>query len=139
MNFQTGSARRGRAVAALELTSMIDVIFLLLIYFICSTTYRPPESELAPGLQTESQGEGRSAELTPQIVTVGVFEGEPGYALGSRILRSPGELRAALIALPKQAGLLVHGSGAAKMGAAAAALQAARDAGFLKVTYVPVE
>ena len=138
MNFHRGAPQRRRTIAALELTSMIDVIFLLLIYFICSTTYRPPESELSPGLQTEAPGAGSSAELTPQIVTVGVFDGEPGFSLGARTFRSPAELRGALIALPKQAGVLIHGSDSARMEAAAQALQAARDAGFLKVTYVPV-
>lgn len=38
MNFRGESGRRGRVEATLELTPLIDVIFLLLIFFVMTTT-----------------------------------------------------------------------------------------------------
>ena len=38
MNFRGDSGRRGRVEATLELTPLIDVIFLLLIFFVMTTT-----------------------------------------------------------------------------------------------------
>lgn len=38
MNFRSDSGRRGRVEATLELTPLIDVIFLLLIFFVMTTT-----------------------------------------------------------------------------------------------------
>lgn len=127
--------RRPR-LQALQLTSMIDVIFLLLIYFILSSTYTPPESMLAPALQAEKGSSGLNA-LSPQEVEVTVINSEPIYRVGSRTLRSRAELTALLRALPKQEGVIIRASGSAKALWAARALQAARDAGFSKVTYAP--
>lgn len=38
MNFKKNNGRRGRVEATLELTPLIDVIFLLLIFFVMTTT-----------------------------------------------------------------------------------------------------
>ena len=117
---------------------MIDVIFLLLIYFFLSTTYEPPESELAPALKAERVEGGSGADLQPQIVEVGLVGGEPGFRIGSRVTRDQDALRELLEGLPKEAGVFVRGEPGAGVGWAAAALQAARDAGFDRVTYVPM-
>lgn len=139
MNFQPPGPRSRRGLVRLELTSMIDVIFLLLVYFILSTTYTPPESQLGAALSTRSDTTGRSAELTPQIIEVGILRGAPGFGLGSRIYRDRESLAAALSGLSKEGGLIVRGSAAANVSHIAAAMQAARDAGFERVTYVPAQ
>ena len=46
----------------IDLTSMIDVTFLLLVFFLCATEFRQPEEELSTWLPTErGVGERRSS------------------------------------------------------------------------------
>lgn len=137
MNFSPAAARSRRSWRPLELTSMIDVIFLLLIYFILTSTYQLPESQLSPALQTDTSS-AASQDLTPQVIVVGVHEGRPGFLLGSRIIRAKKPLTEALRELPLQQGLIIRASDAVTAKWASDALQAARDAGFSKVTYVPI-
>lgn len=128
---------RSRLPSPLQITPMIDVIFLLLIYFLLSTSYTPPEAELAPALQAEQVEGGRSADLQPQIVRVDLFGGEPGFRLAEQVFRDAETLRGVLADLPKEGGVFIEGADAVSVRWAAAAIQAGRDAGFEKVTYVP--
>ncbi len=138
MNLTTQLQRgRRRLVPALQITSMVDVIFLLLVYFLTTSTYAPPESELSPALRAEQIAGGRAADLQPQIVEVTLRRGEPAFVIGERVLRDKGALRQVLEKLPKEGGVFVRGADAVTTEWAVAAIQAARDAGFEKVTYVP--
>ncbi len=123
----------------LELTAMIDVIFLLLIYFLVSTTYTPPESQLEPALQAEKVNAGSAADFEPQVVEVVLVEGTPAFRIGQRVLRTKDELRAVLEQLPREGGVFVKGSNLVATEWATAALQAAYDAGFIRRTYVPMD
>lgn len=135
------SPRRGRRrkLLMMEMTPMIDVIFLLLIYFFLSTTYRPPESRLSPALQAERVQGGSRADFTPQIVDVGLFDGRPGFQIGEQRVFDRVSLTRLLERLPKEGGVFVRGGNDVEASWAIEALQAAADAGFLKVTYVPTK
>jgi len=139
MDFSSDKAKRGRArlMGGLQLTSMVDVIFLLLIFFLLTTSYVAPEARLTPALQAERVAGGRAADLEPQIVFVGLAEGRPGFRVGERVVREQDNLEKLLARLPKEAGVFVQGSGQVEVRWPAAALQAAYDAGFDRVTYVP--
>lgn len=141
MDFSGDRARRGRArlLGGLQLTSMVDVIFLLLIFFLLTTSHAPPESRLTPALQAERVSGGRAADLEPQIVLVESINGSPGFRIGERVIRDQDTLSDLLAGLPKEAGVFVRGAGELELRWGAAALQAAYDAGFSKVTYVPGE
>jgi biopolymer transport protein ExbD len=128
---------RKRLPSPLQITPMIDVIFLLLIYFLMSTSYTPPEAELTPTLQTQQVEGGSSADLQPQIVVVDLFQNQPGFMLGQRVFRDKESLTAVLRDLPKEGGVFIEGSDAVTVRWAAAAIQAGKDAGFETVTYVP--
>lgn len=138
MNLSPASGR-SRRMPPLQLVSMVDMIFLLLIYFLASTSYAPPESHLAPALMAQQVAGGRAADFSPQVVEVAAVAGEPAYRIGERVLRSPGALRGVLEELPKEGGVFVKGAGNVETRWAIEAIQAARDAGFVRVTYVPVE
>ena len=125
-----------RDAAGLPLTTLIDVVFLLLIYFLLTASFVPPESELSAALQTEEQ-EGAAADLQPQVVSVTTQGGEPRYQIGTHMVESREMLTELLRELPKDAGVFVRVSDDAPVGAAAGALQACRDAGFVKISYVP--
>lgn len=128
---------RPRQEAELPLTSLIDVVFLLLIFFMLTSAYVMNESRLSSALQMERSASGRAADLQPQIVHVEQREGRATFRLGERIVASQAELTSLLASLPKEGGVFVRVSDAAPVEGAAAALQAARDAGFIRVSYVP--
>ena len=116
---------------------MIDVTFLLLIYFIVTSVLTPPEEELIPALQVEEGTIATETELEPQIVRVTTNAGQQQYEIGGQLLSSRTDLATVLMRLPQEPGLIVRVDGTVTVGFALAAIQEARDAGFEKVTYVP--
>ena len=138
---RAGRRRRGRRERiTLELASMIDVTFLLLIYFMVTVVIAPPEDRLTPTLQTQrKQSAGANIDFQPQIVEVVNTGTGPRYRIGSQVFAGRAELEPVLAALPKSTGLFVHVHDQVPVGFAVAAMQVARDAGFDQVTYVPAE
>ena len=131
------SKRRSINKAALNMSSMIDVTFLLLIYFIVTTVLTPPEQELIPSLQVEEGTSTSQTELEPQIVNVKINGGQETYEIGGQLFTSRNDLSEVLVRLPLEPGLIVRVDGSTSVGFAIAAIQEARNAGFEKVTYVP--
>jgi len=129
--------QRRRGMIKLEITSMIDIIFLLLIYFLLTTIYAPPESQLTNALRAEKIGGGRNADLQPQIVEIGVIDGAPGYRVGQHVFRDTGSLTELLRQLPKDSGVFVRASNTVTVQWAVGGVQACRDADFTRITYVP--
>ena len=130
--------QRGAGQFALNLASMIDVTFLLLIYFIVTTILARPEDKLSPMLQTQRDPQsGAAADFEPQIVRVISSGGRTVYRIGSLTLTSREQLAGALEGLPKSAGIFIQVHDRVSVGAAVTAIQLARDAGFEQVTYVP--
>lgn len=121
----------------LPMTSLIDVVFLLLIYFMVTASFNARENRLASALQSDQEGSGRAADLQPQILSVSM-EGElVVYRIGERMFTSRGPLVETLSRLHKDTGVFVKVSNSAPVEAAAIAIQSCKDAGFRKVTYVP--
>lgn len=140
MRIRVRQTRRGLSQVALNLTSMIDIIFLLLIYFMVTMVVSQPEDRLSPTLQTKrNAASGDSTDFQPQVIEVLLVDGAPGYRLGSQIFRDKESLADRLIELPTEAGVFITVSGNVSVGFATAAVQAARDADFEKVTYVPAD
>ncbi|MEM8756229.1 MAG: biopolymer transporter ExbD [Planctomycetota bacterium] len=124
------------ANAPLPLIGMIDAFFLLLIYFLVSSTLTPAEEELAAALAARSQ-DASQADLEPQIVEV-LPDGR-GFTISGREVPDQRALTSLLSGLPKQAGVFVVAPDEASVSAVAQALQAAEDAGFERLTYVTPE
>lgn len=140
MRIRVRQTRRGLSQVALNLTSMIDIIFLLLIYFMVTMVVSQPEDRLSPTLQTKrNAASGDSTDFQPQVIEVVIVDGAPGYRLGSQVYRDKTSLADRLAELPKEAGVFITVSGNVSVGFATAAVQAARDADFEKVTYVPAD
>lgn len=140
MRFRAGRSRRRTDRISLNLASMIDVTFLLLIYFLFTVVLVRSEDRLSPTLQVRKQAvSGEMSDFQPQMVDVRLVGDQPAYVLGTRILHEREALASALDALPKSAGLFINVHDRVPVGFAVAAIQLARDAGFEQVTYVPVE
>ena len=139
MKFGARSNRR-RDRITLNLASMIDVVFLLLIYFIVTATLTPPEDRLSAALQAAERTSGSSSnDFRPQIVEVLNIDGSPAYRLGAKVMSDRAALFDALAPLPTDAGVFIKVHDGVPVGFAVTAVQTAKDAGFTKVTYVPAE
>ena len=129
--------RRGINRAALSLSSMIDVTFLLLIYFIVTTVLAKPEDQLNPALMLEQSSVVNESLMDPQIIYVQTINLQPVYTIGSQQFSDRSELASVLQALPKSPGIIIKSDDSVTVGFAVSAIQESRDAGFTKVTYVP--
>ncbi|HIO52022.1 MAG TPA: biopolymer transporter ExbD [Phycisphaerales bacterium] len=131
------SNRRGINRAALSLSSMIDVTFLLLIYFIITTVLSKPEDQLNPALLVDQGSVVDESLMDPQIIYVQTVNLQPIYKLGSQQFTDRFKLAEVLQVLPKEPGIIIKADDSVTVGFAVAAIQESRDAGFTKVTYVP--
>lgn len=130
-------ARRDRTLGALPMVAMIDVVFQLLIFFLVTARLSAPEVQLASALRAQKDGSGGAKDLQPQIVRVVQDAQGPAYFLGARRFREQEALRVALLPLPKDRGVFVRVAPSARIDSVAVALQACKDAGFARVSYVP--
>lgn len=136
MIFAAGTGTKRKPVR-LPLVGMIDVFFLLLVYFIVSTTLAIPEDELSAALRQQSQA--AASDLQPQFVEVRASGTGVVFKVGGQELRTQADLTELLSKLPKEAGVFLQVDDAAPVWAAASALQACHDAGYEKLTYVTPE
>ena len=138
MRFQKRRSRVRVDRLTMNLASMIDVTFLLLVYFIVSTVMARPEDQLTSAIQTrDAESAGAEIDYQPQVVEVVAIDGVPFYVIRNRRLGDLAGLRRVLEDLPTELGVFIRVSADLPVDFALAAVQAARDAGFEQVTYVP--
>ncbi|MBC8201460.1 MAG: biopolymer transporter ExbD [Planctomycetes bacterium] len=137
MNFCPTGKRKPSSHASLNLSSMIDVTFLLLIYFIITTVIATPEDALIPALKAEKSSTVSQDNFEPQIIHVTTVNSEPVYQLGDRSFVDRQQLAIVMKKLPKDPGVIFRVDNNVSIGFAIAAIQEARNTGFEKVTYVP--
>jgi biopolymer transport protein ExbD len=130
------SRRRSARLGALPLTSMIDVVFLLLIFFLVTANFAQDEHKLPATLQTEGGGV-RSSDLQPQILQIRMQGIEPIFVMGDVAVTDAQSLENFLNSLPKEPGVAIKSDPDVPISAIATALQSARNAGFQKRSYVP--
>ena len=139
MRFSASKHRHKLNRAAVNLSSMIDVTFLLLVYFIVTTVLATPEDLLSPALKVEEGTSLTQEDLEPQIIEVKMQNGAPVYAIGEHICSDRNSLIDVISTLPIEPGLIIRVGNEVPVGFAIAAIQIARDANFDKVTYVPAK
>lgn len=138
MNFRGHQGRRGRVEATLELTPLIDVIFLLLIFFVMTTT---PAMNVVERLDLELPDAGSGAAVDDvdemQIAlrvyrdgTVMIREGEDGEP--RRVDDLEAELEQ-LRATHRGASIWIQGDVEATHGTVIDILDGARQVGFDRV------
>jgi biopolymer transport protein ExbD len=121
----------------LPLIALIDVVLFLLLYFMIAGTLAGEESLLASSLKTDKRGSGRGSDLQAQILYVEAGPDGPRFRLGDRAVTDRPGLASILRQLSRDNGIIVKVAPQAHVDAAATALQACKDAGFQKVSYVP--
>lgn len=135
MNFRKRQDR-GTGIMRLPLAALIDVVFFLLLYFIMAGTLSAAEGELPMTLSTGKRAAGSGSDYSTQVLFVQAEGGKARYRLGSRSIGDQEELTRVLAQLPKEPGIVVRADDDAPVSFTAGALQAARDAGFARVSYV---
>ena len=124
----------------LSMTSMIDVVFLLLIFFMTTASFVKTERDLDSAIKVSEKSTAQASDLEPAIVEI--VPGGTGFVfrVGSRDLTSDVELTSVLRAFPnKLDGAFVRVSDGAPFQMAAEAIQACKDADFTLVSYVPMD
>jgi biopolymer transport protein ExbD len=133
------TSRRHSSQVDLQMTSMIDVVFLLLIFFMVTSSFQKTERELDPAIKVERASSAAARDLAPAIVEVRRGEGGFVYKLGGRELTSTAELTRILRQFDnKLDGAIVRAADEAPFEMAASAIQACKSAGFMLVSYVPL-
>ncbi|MFI4876469.1 MAG: ExbD/TolR family protein [Blastopirellula sp. JB062] len=123
----------------LNMTSMIDVVFLLLIFFIVTASFTPTERQLDIAVQSANPSAAQASDFDPAIVEVTADGDGFGYQLGSRMFTTQEELEEVLTAFPdKSLPAIVRGQDEAPYGMVSAAIQACKNAGFHGVRYQPL-
>lgn len=123
---------RRRPEASIELTPLIDVVFLLLIFFMVSTSF-VREARIAVDLP-EAAGDPPEAEATPALS----IDATGGYAVNGRAL-ADGEVATLVGALRPLAApdgesrLLIAADASATHRAVVRAMDAARRAGIARI------
>ena len=121
----------------LSMTSMIDVVFLLLIFFMTTTTFIKPEREQSPITEVQNQAGGES-DLEPTIIEVTEKSGRFVYLVGENEITEYDELVSLLKRFDNQFdGAFVRVGDEPPFEMAARAIQACKSAGYTGVTYVP--
>ena len=121
-------------LGVLPMTSMIDVVFLLLIFFMVTASFSADEDQLSAAIGAD--GASAPSTLQPQIVRIRDFDGVTVYEIGSHRLQTTQSLGNILRALPKEQGVVFRVSDAVPIADVAAAMQASFDAGYTKRSYV---
>ena len=137
---------RGASELEVKMTPMIDVVFLLLIFFVWTSSFELPEYDL-PGAIAETPA-GGSAENTDSpppveafdeiIVKLNLRDGLPSIQMGGQPLQSIDELRQRIkqvIDLGVQPPVIVDPEAEITMEFAIAVYDAAREAGADRVLY----
>jgi biopolymer transport protein ExbD len=134
---------RGRDSAKLELqmTSMIDCVFLLLIFFMVTASFSLTERELDSAIKVRRAALSSAAsDLQPAVVEV--VRGTGGsyiYKIGGREMTELEELTDVLRKFDnKLDGAIVRVDDNAPFAMAATAIQACKNAGYSLVSYVPL-
>lgn len=137
MKLSSRKLEQGRKIT-LSMTSMIDVVFLLLIFFMVTASFVKTERELDSAIKVNEKSSSAASDLEPAIVEI--VPGGSGfvYRLGGREMMSAEELENVLRGFPNKVdGAFVQVSDDAPFHMAAAAIQACKNAEFLAVSYVP--
>ena len=129
-----GSRALERGRPLINLVSMIDATFLLLSFFLVTAGASRVEGRLSGALGTAA---GAAGDLQAVVVDVSGAPGAPALQLAGRRVEGLAGLREALQALPKPPGVAIRMHDGPSVGDAAAVLQAAREAGFERVSYAP--
>ena len=125
----------------LSMTSMIDVVFLLLIFFLVTTTFVRPERQLLSAIQSNEREAAKSESLLEPAVVDVVRLGEKAvFKIGAITTDNIDEVERVLQGFEnKSEGAWVRVADNVPFEFAAQAIGACKAAGFTGVAWLPGE
>lgn len=123
------------------MTSMIDVVFLLLIFFLVTTTFVRPEHQLSSSIKVQEKNASDSvSDLEPAIVEVIGPENRVRYRLGAVLTNDLEEIEGILKTFEnKMDGAFVKVDDEVPFGHVAQVIAACKRSGFIVVSYLPAD
>ncbi len=123
------------------MTSMIDVVFLLLIFFLVTTTFVRPERQLLSAIQSnEREAAKKESVLEPALVDVQKIGGDVVYRIGAITTDNVAEVKRILQGFEnRNEGAWVRVADDVPFEFAAKAIGSCRAAGFSAVAWLPAE
>lgn len=123
----------------LSMTSMIDVVFLLLIFFLVTTTFVRPEKQLVSSIKVQEKNASDSiSDLEPAIVEVLGKSDRVRYRLGAVVTNDLEEIEKILQTFEnKSDGAFVKVDDEVPFDHVAQVIAACKRAGFFIVSYIP--
>ncbi|MEM7457270.1 MAG: biopolymer transporter ExbD [Planctomycetota bacterium] len=141
MRLSTRYQRRNQKLE-LSMTSMIDVVFLLLIFFLVTTTFVRPERQLNPGIKVEERSADDAASNEDPVIIDVVRQGELVlFQLEALRTNDLEEISRALEVFSdevKQQGAFIRVAADVPFEPVAQAIGACKANGFKGVHYVPI-
>ena len=122
----------------LSMTSMIDVVFLLLIFFIVTTTFVRPEREIVSAIKVnEKRAAAQASNLEPAIVDIFRQNGQVIFRVGAVKSNELDSIKPILKGFEnKSEGAFVRVADDVPFEAAAQAIGACKASGFQSVSYL---
>jgi biopolymer transport protein ExbD len=122
------------------MTSMIDVVFLLLIFFLVTSAFVPTEKQLPATIRYASGTNQQAArDLEPAVIDIRWQDPQVVYRLGGVQTRDRQQILDSLKrSFDKAAGAFVRVDDAVPFDHAAQLIHECRQMGFQSVTYIPL-
>lgn len=123
----------------LSMTSMIDVVFLLLIFFLVTTTFVRPEKQLVSSIKVQEKNASDSvSDLEPAIIEILGPTDRVRYRLGAVVTNDLAEIEKVLKTFEnKMDGAFVKVDDEVPFDHVAQVIAACKRAGFFVVSYLP--
>lgn len=124
----------------LSMASMIDVVFLLLIFFLVTTSFRIPTQSLVTPIvvQSVSPDQSKTDDIEPVILTIRSQNGTASYQLGSVETKKLQKIEAVLKSMdPKTAPLIVRVGDGIPFQSATTLIALCRSCGHDSVAWFP--
>ncbi len=124
----------------LSTTSLIDVVFLLLIFFLVTTTFLLPERQLKPNIKIQQTSAAELVDdIEPAIIDIVRKAQTPVYQFGTLVTDDIVQLEKFLSDFPNVTkGAFVRLSDDVPYGMAAKAINVCKKTGFTTVSVVPL-
>ena len=123
----------------LSMTAMIDVVFLLLIFFLVTTTFVQPERHMAAGFHPgASSGIQPPSDLQPAVIEIIVSGNQTLFQLGAIRTENLMELKVPLEQFQnKSEGAFVKVAAGVPFERVAQTIGLCKSVGFNSVAYIP--
>lgn len=137
MKLTTRTVRKAGSMD-LSLTSMIDVVFLLLVFFLTTTTFIQPRKSLEAAVATaDSDSSDQTADLEPAVVRLSRVDSRTVYRFGA-VTTTDGKRIAELLRgfSNRGPGAFVEAGPGVPWGDSARIVALCRETGFSPVTWL---